>query len=220
MMTINRITTLLLLFVSSMALTDFASAQGSSQENVQGNTPEPYNDRYCMTCHGTDGRGNEAVQAPRLAGMEAWYLRRQLENFRSGLRGTHPEDIEGIAMRPMAIKLSDASIDDIIEWIAGWDTQPAEITLQGNDRRGKTLYRACSACHGEQAKGDAMFGAPALAGQNDWYLVTQLTNFKQGFRGYHENDSFGSQMRTMAATLVDDQAVLDVVSYINSLAAE
>ncbi|MEC9086505.1 MAG: c-type cytochrome, partial [Pseudomonadota bacterium] len=48
---------------------------------------EHYNDRYCTTCHGTDGRGNEGTEAPRLAGMEDWYLRRQLENFRAGIRG-------------------------------------------------------------------------------------------------------------------------------------
>ena len=35
---------------------------------------EHYNDRYCTTCHGTDGRGNEGTEAPRLAGMEDWYL--------------------------------------------------------------------------------------------------------------------------------------------------
>ena len=40
-----------------------------------------YNDRYCMTCHGADGMGSEGINAPRLAGMEEWYLKRQLENF-------------------------------------------------------------------------------------------------------------------------------------------
>ena len=63
-------------------------------------------DRYCTTCHGAEGIGNIAIEAPRLAGMEAWYLKRQLENFRAGIRGTHGEDIQGIAMRPMAAKLS------------------------------------------------------------------------------------------------------------------
>ena len=71
---------------------------------------EPFDDRYCTTCHGTDGRGNEGVQAPRLAGMESWYLRRQLENFRGDIRGVHAEDKEGIAMRPMATKLTDGKI--------------------------------------------------------------------------------------------------------------
>ena len=90
---------------------------------------EPYDDRYCTTCHGTDGRGNEGIEAPRLAGMEDWYLRRQLENFRAGIRGYHPMDTAGIAMRPMA-KLTDDSIADIVAWVGSWDYQPAEITIE------------------------------------------------------------------------------------------
>ena len=79
---------------------------------------ETFNDRYCTICHGSDGKGNEAIQAPRLAGMEAWYLKRQLENYRAGIRGNHAEDIAGIEMQPMAEKLSDESITDIIGWIS------------------------------------------------------------------------------------------------------
>ena len=58
---------------------------------------------------------------------------------------------------------------------------------------------------------------PAVAGQNDWYLVTQLKNYKSGARGAHAKDTYGMQMRPMAMTLVDDQAILDVVAYIKSL---
>ncbi|MCY4263401.1 MAG: c-type cytochrome, partial [Gammaproteobacteria bacterium] len=42
---------------------------------------EPFNDRYCTTCHGADGRGNEGVQAPRLAGMDDLFLIRMLVNL-------------------------------------------------------------------------------------------------------------------------------------------
>lgn len=59
--------------------------------------------------------------------------------------------------------------------------------------------------------------APALQGQNDWYLVTQLKNFKAGYRGAHPEDSYGMQMRAMSAMLPDEQAIIDVVSYINTL---
>lgn len=178
---------------------------------------EPYNDRYCTTCHGTDGRGNEGVQAPRLAGMEDWYLRRQLEKFRAGLRGTHPQDIEGIAMRPMATKLSDASIDDIVEWVGSWQYVPAEPTITGDVATGEQLYRSCATCHGQNGEGLPMFNAPQLAGQNDWYLVTQLKNFIAGYRGTHAQDIYGAQMRTMASTLGNDTGIINVVSYINTL---
>ncbi len=174
-------------------------------------------DRYCTTCHGVEGIGNIAIEAPRLAGMEAWYLKRQLENFRAGIRGTHEEDVQGIAMRPMAAKLSDESIADIVDWVGDWEYVPAEATVEGNVRKGRTAFQACAACHGANAQGNEALGAPALAGQNDWYLLTQLRNFRAGFRGSHQEDTFGSQMVTMSKTLTDDQAVIDVVSYINTL---
>jgi len=178
---------------------------------------EPYNDRYCTTCHGTDGAGNEGVQAPRLAGMNAAYLRHQLENFRAGIRGTHPEDIEGIAMRPMAVKLTDASIDDIVEWVGSWEVMPTEPTLTGDTAAGQRLYRTCATCHGQNGEGMPSFNAPALAGQNDWYLVTQLKNFMAGYRGAHPQDTFGAQMRTMANTLGNETGIINVVSYINTI---
>ena len=174
-------------------------------------------DRYCTTCHGVEGIGNIAIEAPRLAGMEAWYLKRQLENFSAGIRGTHEEDVQGIAMRPMAAKLSDESIADIVDWVGDWEYVPAEATVEGNVRQGRTAFQACAACHGANAQGNEALGAPALAGQNDWYLLTQLRNFRAGFRGSHQEDTFGSQMVTMSKTLTDDQAVIDVVSYINTL---
>lgn len=174
-------------------------------------------DRYCTTCHGVEGIGNIAIEAPRLAGMEAWYLKRQLENFRAGIRGTHRDDAQGIAMRPMAAKLSDESIASIVDWIGDWEYVPAETTIEGNVRQGRTAFQACAACHGANAQGNEALGAPALAGQNDWYLLTQLRNFRAGFRGSHQEDTFGSQMVTMSKILRDDQAVINVVSYINTL---
>jgi cytochrome c553 len=174
-------------------------------------------DRYCTTCHGVEGIGNIGIEAPRLAGMEVWYLKRQLENFRAGIRGTHGEDTQGIAMRPMAAKLSDESIADIVDWVGDWEYVPAEATVEGDVRQGRTAFQACAACHGADAQGNEALGAPALAGQNDWYLITQLRNFRAGFRGAHQEDTFGSQMVTMSKTLRDDQAVINVVSYINTL---
>lgn len=179
---------------------------------------EPYNDRYCTTCHGTDGKGNEGVQAPRLAGMEPWYLKRQLENFRAGIRGTHPRDIEGIAMQPMAARLSDESIADIVDWVSTWPYEPAEVTISGNETAGQQLYASCATCHGTEAQGNEALGAPALVGQNDWYLVTQLKNFMAGYRGHHPDDTYGQQMRPMAQTLGDETGIINVVSYINTLA--
>jgi len=176
-----------------------------------------YNDRYCTTCHGADGMGSEGISAPRLAGLEEWYLKRQLENFRAGIRGTHEMDLQGREMRPMAMPLTDASIAELLEWIGGWEYKPTEVTLAGDASAGRTLYATCAACHGDAAQGNEALGAPALAGQNDWYLVTQLKNFKSGYRGSHADDKLGAQMAPMAGALVDQAAIENVVSYINTL---
>mgnify|MGYP001156793648 FL=1 len=202
------ITSVLSLAVVCMLVTDIPSVLSAERE--------PYNDRYCTTCHGTDGKGNEAVEAPILAGMEGWYLRRQLENFRAGIRGVHPMDTAGIAMRPMA-NLTDESMADIVKWVGGWEYTPAEITIEGDVDAGQALYGTCATCHGIDAKGNVSLGAPALAGQNDWYLITQLKNFVAGYRGRHEDDLYGQQMSAMVGTLTDEAAIRDVVAYINSL---
>lgn len=194
------------LFVAGIA----GSAYSQAEEDY-------YDDYYCTTCHGVDGGGSEGVQAPRLAGMEDWYLQRQLEHFRSGIRGTHTEDFQGSEMRPMAEKLTDDSIVDLIEWIGEWEYVPANTTVSGDIAAGKTLYAACISCHGVNGEGKASIGAPALVGQNDWYLVTQLKNFKAGYRGDDPLDRFGSQMIPLASSLQDDTAIINVVSYINTL---
>ncbi|MDT8429256.1 MAG: c-type cytochrome [Pseudomonadales bacterium] len=179
---------------------------------------EPLMDpRFCQTCHGVDGIGNEGIQAPRIAGMEPWYLKRQLHSFKDGLRGTHPQDIEGMEMQPMAAILSDAEIDEVTRWVGSWPYVPAEPTLQGDADRGRTLFTPCASCHGNQAQGNEALNAPALQGQNDWYLLTQLKNFKAGYRGAEAGDRFGAQMRGMAQMLADEQAMIDVISYINTL---
>ena len=51
-------------------------------------------------------------------------------------------------MQPMATKLSDASIADIISWVDSWEYVPAEITVDGNINQGRTAYQPCASCHG------------------------------------------------------------------------
>ena len=62
--------------------------------------------------------------------------------------------------------------------------------------------------------------APRYAGLNDWYLARQLKHFKSGVRGSHPQDYYGKQMGFMGRILRDEQAINDVVAYINTLGAE
>jgi len=56
---------------------------------------------YCLLCHGANANGNYGIRAPKISGMEPWYLARQLENFASGARGVPPEDAAGHEMGPV-----------------------------------------------------------------------------------------------------------------------
>ena len=73
----------------------------------------------CVVCHGDRAQGNPALNSPRLAGQESWYVERQLKNFISGARGTDPSDVFGMQMRPMAMTLrSDQDIADVAAWLS------------------------------------------------------------------------------------------------------
>ncbi len=78
----------------------------------------------CASCHGADGQGIWALNAPRLADMSDWYLVRQLENFQHGVRGTHKADYYGWQMAAMADSLKDErSINDVVAYINGLNTR-------------------------------------------------------------------------------------------------
>ena len=172
----------------------------------------------CAGCHGAQGEGNAQLNAPKLAGQGDWYLKRQLQNFKSGARGAHEKDTFGKMMAPMAATLADeAAIDNVVAFIKTLPDQPQAATVKNHGTGGSTLYSNCLACHGATGQGIQATNAPRLKGMSDWYMVTQLKNFRQGVRGAHIKDPYGPQMVSMAAMLTDDKAIDDVVAYINTL---
>ena len=61
----------------------------------------------CVSCHGPNGEGNKALNAPKLSGIQDWYIVRQLQHFKKGIRGANPKDTYGMQMRPMSMTLPD-----------------------------------------------------------------------------------------------------------------
>ena len=172
----------------------------------------------CAACHGLQGEGNAALHAPKLSGQGDWYLKRQLKYYKQGARGTHDKDVFGKMMAPMAATLGDdAAVDNVVAYIRTLPDKPAPATVKGNANNGQRHYVTCGACHGANGRGIQAMNAPGLKGMSDWYLVTQLKNFKHGIRGAHSQDLYGSQMALMAAMLADDQAMNDLVAYIGTL---
>lgn len=173
----------------------------------------------CISCHGPEGQGNREMNAPKLAGLEPWYMIRQLEKFKSGARGGNPEDTLGQQMQGFATTLADRSARaDVAAYIASLPDEPTEDTVSGDARRGAKFFRTCAGCHRPAGQGSYAHNAPRLAGMSDWYQLRQLENFKQGIRGRHKDDLYGTQMAEMSKMLTDEQAVRDVIAYINTLA--
>lgn len=78
-----------------------------------------YFNAVCSACHGSSGLGNEALGAPRLAGLPATYLGRQFLAFKSGLRGAQTGDRLGAQMRAITAMLPDARTEqDVIAYAA------------------------------------------------------------------------------------------------------
>lgn len=172
----------------------------------------------CAACHGGNGEGIMAMNSPRLAGQEDWYLTRQIENFKSGVRGSHAEDVYGQQMAPMAGVLPNPSvIANVAAYILTLQAPLPTPSIEGDVANGKALYAVCAACHGVKAEGLRALNSPRLSGQNDWYIVRQMKNYKAGIRGTHPDDIYGKQMAPMSMLLADEQAILDVVAYINTL---
>ena len=174
----------------------------------------------CAQCHGADAGGNEMTLAPSIAGMSQWYVELQLHNFRKGVRGRHPEDVGGMRMRPMSLTLaSDEDVAAVAAYVASLPpARPAPVLQGGDPQRGRAIFTPCVACHGPDAAGNEQLHGAPLRRSSDWYLFTQLQKFKSGVRGTNPADPFGALMRPMAATLADDQAMLDVIAYIMTLA--
>jgi cytochrome c553 len=173
----------------------------------------------CVPCHNADGSGNPTVGAPNIAGMKKWYVQAQLQKFRAGSRGMQFNDVEGMRMRPMALSVTtDADVEAVARYVEGLPPVTHPPALKGDVHAGDNQFHlVCAACHGENGQGIQDVKAPRLAGIDDWYLATQLRKFRSGVRGNNPKDIEGRLMRPMARGLASEDAVRNVVAYIDSL---
>ena len=132
----------------------------------------------CFLCHGAEGESASEV-FPRLAGQNAEYIAKQLENFKSGKR-------KSSAMANMVPDLSPEDMAALGQFYASRpahkeaakDTQLAAVGQyiyhQGNKFSG---VPSCASCHGPEGAGSNAL--PRLAGQHAAYLDNQLKRFNK-----------------------------------------
>jgi len=191
----------------------------------------------CQSCHGVAGEGVAAAGFPRLAGMGASYLQRQLEAFAQGTRSN-------AVMMPIAKALSAADRKAVASHYASMpfggaaamqsstsaprgaaepkvSVAPAAasasaptvgMTLATRGRWSDTLP-ACEQCHGPGGRG---VGAdfPPLVGQSAAYLAAQLTAFKSKARPAGPMNLMG-----VVAQKLSDADVQEVAAYYAALPA-
>ena len=111
---------------------------------------------YCLLCHGANANGNAGIRAPKLSGMEPWYLARQLENFAAGVRGTPAGDAAGHEMGPVGLRVkAEGALEAAVAFIGTLESKRPAPTVTGDVAHGKTLYATCAACHGAKGEGNA-----------------------------------------------------------------
>lgn len=157
----------------------------------------------CVSCHAVaPGQATPAGAFPRLVGMTADYLAKQLFDYRDDRR------VDPV-MGPIAKALKDDEIAAVARYYAG---QPAPtVTLaQGGESRAEKLHAlgdngralpACANCHGVAGEGQG-FLLPRLTGQPADYLTKQFDAFRNGTR---HNDDDGV-MRGIAQRLAPEDA--------------
>jgi cytochrome c553 len=69
----------------------------------------------CTACHGASGLGMPQAMFPRVGGQHPDYVKKQLNDFRAGVRGNDPNGI----MRDVAMKLTDAEIEAVASYMSG-----------------------------------------------------------------------------------------------------
>ncbi|MEN0064033.1 MAG: c-type cytochrome [Myxococcota bacterium] len=211
---------------------DYATAKTDPDEPTadMAERGEAHYVNYCLQCHGENGAGNPDIGAPSIGGLPYWYVAQQLYNFRNGIRGVAYDDIAGKRMRPMAWALpSDRQLREVAAYVDGIQDDVGEIvglqsvktvtTIQATAEElaaGKASYLVCTACHGANGMGNPDLHSPKLVHLPDWYIVTQLKNFKSGARGRHPDDQWGQTMWPNAIAL-EEQDMENLAAYIQTL---
>lgn len=169
----------------------------------------------CFTCHGREGEGNRASAMPRLAGLNAAYLAKQLADYVNGSRVSP-------IMLPIAQRLSKEDRDAVARYYARMDDAappPLGSVEPRLNQQGALLYaegagsrgvQACRNCHGPSAQGLPPY--PALAGQPASYVTAQLEAWRNGTRN---NDPHG--MMKAVAERMSGEDIEAVATYLAEL---
>ncbi|WBV45253.1 cytochrome c [Pseudoroseomonas cervicalis] len=187
-----------------------ASPQDGEQIFVEGVS----NVAACATCHGAQGMPERGAPYPRLAGLSADYVAKQLDDYANDVRRNEQ-------MRPIARALNGPQRGAVAQYVASLPLPQTQLSVAGLDQRGRELDEVgdnaraipgCGNCHGPRGRGEGVM-LPPLAGQPEAYLVSQLNAFRQQRR---HNDTV--EVMEGIASRLSDEDIRSLARYFSQLA--
>ena len=154
----------------------------------------------CATCHALSAAADAGGATPKLAGIPAYYLAKQLRDFASGARSD-------AIMSAIAHSMKPEDIADVSEYYSGVRRTPTpppaaepdllalgtRLASVGDERK---MVQACEGCHGLEGRGEDP-AIPPLAGQYAAYIALQMRMWQEGHR---KNDA-SQQMTNISKRL-------------------
>ena len=189
-----------------IAMTALLAATGSASElsELDMEYGEEINET-CAGCHGVFGQGSIGGEYPRLAGLDAEYIAKQLSDFKLRKRINIPmipfandrelpgDDVRIIAGYLASIRLPtklepiDEENFDALERLHASKRVVNISEYPGNIELGRKVYDdECASCHAKDGYGKKKKKAPMLAGQYSEYLLRQIQLFRTGKRLHDE----------------------------------
>ena len=143
----------------------------------------------CTVCHGPQGISSRPG-IPSLAGMNAGYLASALRQYVYGARISE-------IMYVFQYTLEERDIQALAAYFSSLPAGPANTARTPPPATGITVKGQCDGCHGGDGN-PLLPDIPRLAGQDQTYLATALTHYRDKRRPH-------APMREVAAPLSDTQ---------------
>lgn len=185
----------------------------------------------CAGCHGEKAEGSMDGEYPRLAGLPATYITKQLIDFKHRERINLPMipytnerelpagDVFQVAEFISQIELPTHQPEENAEGVSSYDRLLLSKFIvniprfDGNPQAGENSYqRECKTCHGRDAMGIVSKGAPRLAGQHSIYLQRQIKQYREGTR---EHDYSPQDQQVFLQ--MSDTTINNILAYLSVL---
>ena len=208
-------------FVSLLFLLSVTDVTGTEQQELDMEYGEEIN-QTCAGCHGEYGQGSIEGEYPRLAGLDAVYIAKQLNDFKTRKRINIPmipfandRELPGDDVRiiseylsriqlPTKLQPVDEENFDALERLHASKRVVNIKDYPGDIELGRKVYKKeCVSCHAKDGYGNKKKKAPQLAGQYSEYLLRQVKYYRSGERLHDEEKDDAELFNEFSDEVID-----------------